>query len=75
MIALSGVGFVDSSGLRVLVEAISERAEAPAVLRGSSRQVLRLLEISGLMQYLHVRPSTDPIEPMTETRQSGSTDA
>jgi anti-sigma B factor antagonist len=64
VIDLSGVGFIDSSGLRVLVEA-HQRAEAEArrlVLSGPSRQVLRLLEISGLMEYLHVEPSTDGIE-------------
>ena len=61
VIDLSGVGFVDSSGLRVLVEA-HQRAEADArrlVLSGSSRPVLRLLEISGLMEYLHVQTAAD----------------
>ena len=61
VIDLSGVGFVDSSGLRVLVEA-HQRAEAGArrlVLSGSSRPVLRLLEISGLMEFLHVRKAAD----------------
>ena len=73
VIDLSGVGFVDSSGLRVLVEA-HQRAEAEArrlVLTGSSRQVLRLLEISGLMQYLHVQPSTEGIDD-SNSGQSGS---
>jgi anti-sigma B factor antagonist len=56
VIDLSAVGFVDSSGLRVLVEA-HQRAEAEArrlVLSGPSRPVMRLLEISGLMDYLNV---------------------
>jgi anti-sigma B factor antagonist len=64
VIDLSEVAFIDSSGLRVLVEA-HQRAEAEArrlVLSGPSRQVLRLLEISGLLQYLHVQRSTDAIE-------------
>ena len=64
VIDLSGVGFVDSSGLRVLVEA-HQRAEAEArrlVLSGSRRPVLRLLEISGLMEYLHVRTPADADE-------------
>ena len=78
VIDLSGVGFVDSSGLRVLVEA-HQRAEAEArrlVLSGSSRQVLRLLEISGLMQYLHVQSSADLIEADDSgSGASGSTDA
>ncbi len=76
VIDLSGVGFVDSSGLRVLVEA-HQRAEAEArrlVLTGSSRQMLRLLEISGLMQYLHVQPSTEDIEADDSTSgENGST--
>ena len=57
VIDLSGVGFVDSSGLRVLLEA-HQRAKAEArrlVLSGSSRPVLRLFEISGLMEYLNVQ--------------------
>jgi len=64
VIDLSAVGFVDSSGLRVLVEA-HQRAEAEQrrlVLSGSSRPVRRLLEISGLMDYLNVEagPEHDP---------------
>jgi anti-sigma B factor antagonist len=61
VIDLSGVGFVDSSGLRVLVDA-HQRAEAEArrlVLRGSTRPVLRLLEITGLMEYLNVETVAD----------------
>jgi anti-sigma B factor antagonist len=61
VIDLSGVGFVDSSGLRVLVEA-HQRADAEErrlVLSGSSRPVLRLLEISGLMEYLNVEKVAD----------------
>ena len=76
VIDLSEVGFIDSSGLRVLVEA-HQRAENEArrlVLSGPSRQVLRLLEISGLMQYLHVQPSTDAIEADdSSSGESGST--
>ena len=56
VIDLSEVGFVDSSGLRVLVEA-HQRADADArrlVLSGARRPVMRLLEISGLMEYLNV---------------------
>ena len=61
VIDLSAVGFVDSSGLRVLVEA-HQRAQAAMrrlVLSGSSRPVLRLLEISGLMEYLNVETGSE----------------
>jgi anti-sigma B factor antagonist len=56
VVDLSGVGFVDSSGLRVLIEA-HQRAQADSrrlVLSGSTRPVLRLLQITGLMEYLNV---------------------
>ena len=56
VIDLSSVEFIDSSGLRVLVEA-HQRAEHESrrlVLSRSTRPVLRLLEISGLMEYLHI---------------------
>jgi anti-sigma B factor antagonist len=65
VIDLSGVVFVDSSGLRVLVEA-HQRAESDArrlVLSGSTRRVLRLLEITGLMDYLNVEALADDGEP------------
>jgi anti-sigma B factor antagonist len=61
VIDLSAVGFVDSSGLRVLVEA-HQRAQAEMrrlVLSSSSRPVLRLLEISGLMEYLNVETGSE----------------
>ncbi|MGB0113497.1 MAG: STAS domain-containing protein [Ilumatobacteraceae bacterium] len=47
---LSGVTFMDSSGLRVLVEA-NQRVDSGGpklVLRAPSRQILRLLELAGL---------------------------
>lgn len=53
---LSGVGFVDSSGLRVLIDAHQRLAEAGGALRltGVSDAVRRLLEISGVTEYLDV---------------------
>jgi anti-sigma B factor antagonist len=61
VVDLSGVEFVDSSGLRVLVATHqrAERDERRLVLRNPSRPVLRLLAISGLSHYLHVDP---PVE-------------
>ncbi len=53
---LAGVTFIDSSGLRVLVETHQARADAGSrlVLRTPSASVQRLLEISGLAGHLDV---------------------
>ncbi len=53
---LSGVGFMDSSGLRALIGA-HQRAEAAdrrLVIARPSSAVQRLIEISGLGDHLHV---------------------
>lgn len=54
---MSGVNFVDSSGLRVLVQAHQRLAGAGRELRlvAASPAVKRLLEISGVDEYLDVR--------------------
>ncbi|MDQ3468639.1 MAG: STAS domain-containing protein [Actinomycetota bacterium] len=53
---LSGVSFLDSSGLRVLVEAHQERADdgGSLRLRTPSAPVQHLLEISGLIGHLDI---------------------
>lgn len=53
---LSGVEFVDSSGLRVLIDAHQRLADAGGGLRLTklSEPVRRLLEISGVSDYLGV---------------------
>lgn len=53
---LAGVSFIDSSGLRVLVEGHQARVDRGArlVLRAPSAAVQRLLEISGLAGHLDV---------------------
>jgi anti-sigma B factor antagonist len=53
---LTGVTFIDSSGLRVLVEAHQARVAAGSTLtlRSPSAAVQRLLEISGLLGHLDV---------------------
>jgi anti-sigma B factor antagonist len=53
---LAGVEFVDSSGLRVLIDAHQRLAEAGGALRitALSDPVRRLLEISGVSGYLGV---------------------
>jgi anti-sigma B factor antagonist len=53
---MSGVEFMDSSGLRVIIE-LHQRAEADSrrlVLRSPSPAVGRLIEISGLSDHLNV---------------------
>lgn len=53
---VAGVDFIDSSGLRLIVEA-HQRAEAAGrrlVVRRPSTAVVRLLEISGLTEHLAV---------------------
>ena len=54
---LSGVEFMDSSGIRVLVDAHQRAAEAERsfVIADPSRSVRRILEISGLLDHLDVR--------------------
>jgi len=56
VVDLAGVSFIDSSGLRILVEAHQARvdAEASLTLRSPSAAVQRLLEISGLSSHLDV---------------------
>ena len=53
---MAGVEFVDSSGLRVLIEAHqeAERAGGSLTLTHPSATVTRLLEISGVDSYLNV---------------------
>ena len=59
---MSGLTFIDSSGLRVLISAHRDRAEAGGALhlRNPSRSVQRLLSISGLEGHLVVESDTAP---------------
>lgn len=53
---LAGVGFVDSSGLRVII-ATHQHAESAGrrlLIEHPSRSVERILEISGLTGHLHI---------------------
>ena len=56
VVDLRDVSFIDSSGLRVLVEIHQQRAESERslVLRSPSAAVQRLLEISGVAGHLSV---------------------
>ena len=55
-IDLSGVDFMDSSGLRVIIGAHQQATEADRriLLEQPSPSVHRLIEISGLLDHLHV---------------------
>ena len=56
MVDMSDVTFMDSSGLRVLVEA-QQRAESGGpslVLRSPSRQITRLLDLAGLTENFQI---------------------
>jgi anti-sigma B factor antagonist len=60
-IDMSKVDFMDSSGLRVIIE-LHQRAEQAArrlVLREPSQPVARLIEVSGLVGHLHVADRTN----------------
>ncbi|MEO6570374.1 MAG: STAS domain-containing protein, partial [Ilumatobacteraceae bacterium] len=56
-IDMSGIEFVDSSGLRVLIDAhqAAESGGGSLTLSNPSPAVTRLLEISGVVDYLNVR--------------------
>jgi anti-anti-sigma factor len=56
VVDLARVSFIDSSGLRILVEAHRARIDTDAslTLRSPSAAVQRLLEISGLSSHLDV---------------------
>jgi anti-sigma B factor antagonist len=55
-IDLSGVGFIDSTGLRVLIDAHqrAQKCGRRVVMTRPSVPVRRLFDISGLVPYLHV---------------------
>ncbi len=61
-IDMSKVAFMDSSGLRVII-ALHQRAQEASrrlVLREPSQPVVRLIEVSGLVDHLHVANGSAP---------------
>jgi anti-sigma B factor antagonist len=58
VVDLSGVTFMDSAGLRVLVAA-SEMDGTTLRLASINQQLIRLLHLSGLTKILDIRPSLD----------------
>jgi anti-anti-sigma factor len=71
---LAGVTFIDSSGLRVLIDAHreAEARDGRLILSNPSRVVLRLFEISGLLPHLHIE--SDGAESATTSDGSSPTD-
>lgn len=65
---LSEVRFIDSSGLRALIETHRQAAEngRRLVLKDPSAIVNRLLDISGLTTYLNIRADEEPAESITK---------
>jgi anti-sigma B factor antagonist len=55
IIDLTQVGFIDSSGLAVLVSVAN--AGSKVVLRGASHTIRRVIEATGLTQILHLEGS------------------
>ena len=58
VIEMADVTFMDSSGLRVLIE-LQQRADAATrrlVLRAPSKSVTRLFEVSGLTEHFSIEP-------------------
>lgn len=57
---MSAIDFVDSSGLRVLIDAHqrAEEAGGSLTLVEISSPVARLLELSGMNGYLRIKPTT-----------------
>ena len=54
---LSGLSFIDSSGLRVIISAHKDAAERNGhlVLRSPSQTTRRLLDITGLIEHIETR--------------------
>jgi anti-sigma B factor antagonist len=57
---LSGVGFIDSSGIRCMLEARLEAERASVDLRvvGVQPSTMRILQIAGVEQFLHCQAIT-----------------
>ena len=65
LVDLSGVSFMDSSGLHLMLEAaLDAETDGWSLTFRPSPQVLRLLEVTGT----HVVVRLDPGEPVTDTR-------
>ena len=77
-IDLADVGFIDSSGLRVLIRARRRLGDTPGslTLRNPSPSLIRLLEITGLSDHFPIEPlpidtlpiDTLPIDTVRSTR-------
>jgi anti-sigma B factor antagonist len=68
---VSAVSFIDSSGLRVVLEAHQalQHEQRRLVLVHPSTPVARLIQVAGLVPHLHVEP---PIEPADSVQRVGA---
>lgn len=59
VVDLAGVDFMDSAGVRVLVDAArkADQADIKLSVRGARDWVARVLEITGVEDFLHLTPS------------------
>jgi len=62
VVDMSGITFMDSSGLRVLIDAHQRAADSDSrlVLCAPSSSVRRVLQIAGVLDHLEVRNSVAP---------------
>jgi anti-sigma B factor antagonist len=62
VVDMSGVTFMDSSGLRVLIDAHQTAAGrgSQLIVQEPSQSVRRILEIAGVLDHLDVRNSSTP---------------
>lgn len=75
VVDLTAVDFLDSVGVRVLVEAARQAAELDVELsvQGASGWVARVLEITGVDEYLRIVPQR--VVPPRRTGEGGGTRA
>lgn len=64
---VSGVTFIDSSGLRIVLEAHQALAEGGRrlILVDPSRPVVRLVQVAGLTAHLHLDPPLGPADDLS----------
>jgi anti-anti-sigma factor len=56
IIDLEAVSFMDSAGLRLIIQTRKRCGDLPLTIRGASTAVLRTLELTGLLPILVIEP-------------------
>ena len=57
VVDVAEVTFIDSSGLRVLIELVGHVGAGGVTIRGASQSIRRLLELTGLTSTFRIEPS------------------